>query len=1016
MQQIVINLIVVNALVTFAQTSSDNGIKEHSRHRRGLEELSRNRRTLLPILRKLREMKSRGISSILGFKKQKKGRFLNFKKNIFPQFPFGIPAKPPTGGHPIPPVNFHHQQRPRHPKHKPHNENQRPPHEVQKPQHQEHKPHHQEQKPPHKKHNSHNHKHKPGVIVDSYGSPIAQAITEVDSYGSPLGPVESFYEAPPVDIPNSYYAPAPTYTKSTPEPTYVETYVKETPASPPPYQSEESPQQQHSYNEPEPLKSYSEPESVKTYTEAEPVKSYTEPQLVKTYTEPEPVKTYFEPEQLKTYTETEQVKTYTEPKPVTTYTEHEPVKTHQEPEPIKTSTEQEPLEIYTKPIEEVYETVDPYNTIAVAPPYEPPTVHQEQYNNPAPADSYGTPIGQPYSSSPPEDSYGTPVSHVITSYVKEPEIPLAPPYSPPAVDSYGTPVSQPLTTYVLEPEPEEYGSLHDPVVTYFVPSSDLLPVSAPDYVSHGFPVSEPNSYGIPLSEPLTSYEPIIQEDPVLNSPDNSLPSPSDTIPEIDLVPFSPNSPELQNIANLVTNLPSSFEDSFNAPVDQVSSNFDTKPGLTNSIFPGEPIITSSTFDQQFEDRQTESNDLLHEIIITTEESNDLSPDIFITTESSKPEQYNDDTENTPAAEPASEHPVGGEPIEVNIADLVSLKDTDRYLFGFTEPQNDDAGSPQGNFPGDQETSEISVANIDTSTEMTTSTQTSSSTSQPSNTEQNVTSSNETGSAQVENTEDDKTNDLLPEIMITTEESNDLLPEIMITTEESNDLLPDIFLPDNESISDKYNPKSVEGAKIPYFIPSKNETKIASITKDDIVTVNKRTYESDILPDFREPASPSLVNEKPAKNALNKSEKRKIVRKKLKGSNNKNIVSTNPQRTHTNNRGNDDNSDEVDILREEADKTTITKEKLILPRNQKLPPFNSLSALFPYYNVDLDSIQNEDLMPVLIEDIFLTQDYEGEGDYDLLPFYDLDNYDLNFEDNFLVYDATSEGQTAPSFYL
>jgi len=309
---------------------------------------------------------------------------------------------------------------------------------------------------------------------------------------------------------------------------------------------------------------------------------------------------------------------------------------------------------------------------------------------------------------------------VITSYVKEPEIPLAPPYSPPAVDSYGTPVSQPLTTYVLEPEPEEYGSLHDPVVTYFVPSSDLLPVSAPDYVSHGFPVSEPNSYGIPLSEPLTSYEPIIQgndyqtfgnsvpdiskhfygaklsesvyitehfsEDPVLNSPDNSLPSPSDTIPEIDLVPFSPNSPELQNIANLVTNLPSSFEDSFNAPVDQVSSNFDTKPGLTNSIFPGEPIITSSTFDQQFEDRQTESNDLLHEIIITTEESNDLSPDIFITTESSKPEQYNDDTENTPAAEPASEHPVGGEPIEVNIADLVSLKDTDRYLFGFTEPQ------------------------------------------------------------------------------------------------------------------------------------------------------------------------------------------------------------------------------------------------------------------------------------------------------------------------------------------
>ena len=50
------------------------------------------------------------------------------------------------------------------------------------------------------------------------------------------------------------------------------------------------------------------------------------------------------------------------------------------------------------------------------------------------------------------------------------------------------------------------------------------------------------------------------------------------------------------------------------------------------------------------------------------------------------------------------------------------------------------------------------------------------------------------------------------------------------------------------------------------------------------------------------------------------------------------------------------------------------------------------------------------MPVLIEDIFLSEDYSGEGDYDLLPFYDLDNYDLDFEDSFIVYDTTSDGNT------
>ena len=50
------------------------------------------------------------------------------------------------------------------------------------------------------------------------------------------------------------------------------------------------------------------------------------------------------------------------------------------------------------------------------------------------------------------------------------------------------------------------------------------------------------------------------------------------------------------------------------------------------------------------------------------------------------------------------------------------------------------------------------------------------------------------------------------------------------------------------------------------------------------------------------------------------------------------------------------------------------------------------------------------MPVLIEDIFLREDCSGEGDYDLLPFYDLDNYDLDFEDSFIVYDATFDGNT------
>ena len=62
-----------------------------------------------------------------------------------------------------------------------------------------------------------------------------------------------------------------------------------------------------------------------------------------------------------------------------------------------------------------------------------------------------------------------------------------------------------------------------------------------------------------------------------------------------------------------------------------------------------------------------------------------------------------------------------------------------------------------------------------------------------------------------------------------------------------------------------------------------------------------------------------------------------------------------------------------------------------PAAEEVAPFNALSALFPYYNVDPSSLVEENLMPILIEDIFLSEDYAGGGDYDLLPFYDLDNY-------------------------
>ena len=89
----------------------------------------------------------------------------------------------------------------------------------------------------------------------------------------------------------------------------------------------------------------------------------------------------------------------------------------------------------------------------------------------------------------------------------------------------------------------------------------------------------------------------------------------------------------------------------------------------------------STFDQQFMDT-------------STEESNDLLPDIFITTEPPSIETTTtaaevigvDDTEEVPVPEPATEHSDAEGPVEINIAELVDLRDTNKYTFGFTEPR------------------------------------------------------------------------------------------------------------------------------------------------------------------------------------------------------------------------------------------------------------------------------------------------------------------------------------------
>ena len=106
-------------------------------------------------------------------------------------------------------------------------------------------------------------------------------------------------------------------------------------------------------------------------------------------------------------------------------------------------------------------------------------------------------------------------------------------------------------------------------------------------------------------------------------------------------------------------------------------------------------------------------------------------------------------------------------------------------------------------------------------------------------------------------------------------------------------------------------------------------------------------------------------------------------------------------------GNTDIIEKAENLTEEMHQTASDAARQgELPAAEDVAPFNALSALFPYYNVDPSSLVEENLMPILIEDIFLSEDYAGDGDYDLLPFYDLDNYDLEVDDSFVIYDATS----------
>lgn len=507
-----------------------------------------------------------------------------------------------------------------------------------------------------------------------------------------------------------------------------------------------------------------------------------------------------------------------------------------------------------------------------------------------------------------------------------------------------------------------------------------------------------------------------------------------------------------------------------------SSFFIDAPVVSSPGVSGEPVVLSTLGQQDNHLTTQESNDLLPDIFITTEES------VLETTQVAFEATKENDSEIVPVAEPADEHPDAEGPVQTNIADLVNLRDSEKFFFGFTQPQNlstdDEEESPQGNFPGEKETLGISVADKDTSIETTISPQTTTSTLETTSTQANdddeptpepdqEEDAEQTPEADQEDNTEQKTEpnqddnieptpepDQDDEAKLTTEEnqeendkptpepeqkdsmsdsgnevektasiSDTSAPLTLITSEENSgneNKIPSTNLESDQLVSTVFF-KFVESSTKSAFEDKETVTSSDEVINidDDSVQVNTETYESDEVPEFEENSSSSPVDsdaERPKK-----SEKRKVIRKKLKGSRKiKTPVSTNPPIASVNNRGTDDSTEEIDILDKEVKELedTAAPEKLILPQPEQIAPFNSLSALFPYYTVDPESIVNEELMPILIEDIFLSEEYSGEADYDLLPFYDLDNYDLEFEDSFVVYDATSDDgdteQEVPSF--
>ena len=124
--------------------------------------------------------------------------------------------------------------------------------------------------------------------------------------------------------------------------------------------------------------------------------------------------------------------------------------------------------------------------------------------------------------------------------------------------------------------------------------------------------------------------------------------------------------------DVVANIPQVFQnDNINIPEEPLTEEDETPMFSINVEDPGGPVIMS-TFDQ----------------LTTTGDKQDDDPNnIFITTPATFVKENDDnDDDSAPEAEPASDRidvPASEEP---NIADLVDLKDTEKYFFGFTEPQ------------------------------------------------------------------------------------------------------------------------------------------------------------------------------------------------------------------------------------------------------------------------------------------------------------------------------------------